>query len=104
MSAPRVVPGRQPMTERDLERFVRDAARQFGWARYHTQHSIHSAAGWPDEALARGHELILAELKSDKGKLSPEQAKWLTILGQVEVVKVRLWRPSDLDNIVALLR
>jgi hypothetical protein len=103
MSAPRAVPG-PAMTEKDLERFVKDAAKTFGWARYHTHRSDFSPAGFPDETLVRGHQLIFAELKSEKGKLSPEQAAWITILGQVEVVRVRVWRPADCDTIATTLR
>lgn len=103
MTGPRVVP-LPSMTEKDLERIVRDAAAQFGWRRYHTHRSDFSPAGFPDETLVRGPVAIFAELKSEKGKLSPAQAAWLDDLAQVDTIKARLWRPSSIDDIIALLR
>lgn len=104
MTGPRVIPGRLPMTEKDLERFVKDAAAQFQWRRYHTHRSDFSPAGWPDEALVRGDTLILAELKSEKARLSPAQQDWIDDLAQVTTVKVRVWRPSSIDDIIQALR
>lgn len=57
-------------------------------------------AGLPDLILARGGHVLLAELKTEKGKPTPEQAAWLTCLGE----HGRLWRPSDWDIIVKELR
>jgi hypothetical protein len=91
------------MTERDLARFVADAARTFGWHRYHTHRSDFSPAGWPDEALCRPPRLVFAELKSDHGKVSAMQQEWLDLLALVPGVEVYLWRPSDTDNIVRIL-
>lgn len=60
-------------------------------------------AGFPDLCLAhptRG--LILAELKSDTGRLSKMQSQWLdtfTILG----VENHVWRPSDIQEIATRL-
>ena len=108
MTGPRVIPART-MTERDLTRFVADTARTFGWHRYHTHRSDFSPAGWPDEALCRVDRhtgtgrLVLAELKSATGKLSDAQRTWLDLLGQVPGLEVYLWRPADIDEIVAVL-
>lgn len=92
------------MTEKELERIVKDAANLFGWARYHTHRSDFSPAGWPDEALCRPPRLVLAELKGEKGKPSPAQQDWLDRLGQVETVETYLWYPADVDTIARILR
>lgn len=84
------------MTERDLERAVRDLAELFGWAFFHPWISIHSAHGWPDVTLCRPPRLILAELKSERGKLSLAQAEWQDLLGRCPGVEVAVWRPADL--------
>lgn len=97
-----VGPGR--MTERDLTRQVADLAKIFGWHRYHTHRSDFSPAGWPDEVLCRPPRLVIAELKGDKGRMSPAQQEWLDLLGQVPGVEVYLWRPADLDQIAQVLR
>lgn len=92
------------MTERDLTRFVADCAVRFGWARYHTHRSDFSPAGWPDEVLCRPPRLVIAELKSAKGKVSDAQQRWLDLIGGVPGVEAYLWRPADQDEIVRILR
>lgn len=81
-----------------------DLARLLGWAVYRTWISIRSPAGFPDLILARpGRPLILAELKSDRGRLTPAQEAWLDLLKQVPGVEVYVWRPADLEAIAAVL-
>jgi hypothetical protein len=92
------------VTERDLTGYVRDVAKAFGWRRYHTWLSKHSAAGFPDEVLLRGERLVCAELKSERGRLSTEQEAWLEELRAVPGVEVYLWRPADMDAIAEVLR
>lgn len=99
--AVRAVPA---MTEREFTRAVADLARLFGWERYHTHRSDFSPAGWPDEVLCRPPRLVVAELKSDKGKASEAQRRWLDLLAHVETVEPYLWRPADLEQIAQLLR
>jgi hypothetical protein len=98
MSVPVVV------TERDLTSYVRDVARSFGWLRYHTWISKHSAAGFPDEVLVRPPRIVFAELKSERGRLTEAQTDWLDVLRQVPGVEVFVWRPSDMDAIAEVLR
>ena len=47
--------------------------------------------------------MIFAELKSDKGTVTPYQQEWLDTLeacGQ----EVHVWRPIDIEDIVELLK
>lgn len=92
------------ISERDLTAFVRDVAKAFAWRRYHTWLSKHSPAGFPDEVLLRPPRLVFAELKSERGRLKPEQEAWLEDLRQVPGVEVYQWRPEDMDAIVEVLR
>jgi VRR-NUC domain len=92
------------VSERDLTGYVRDVARAFGWRRYHTWLSKHSPAGFPDEVLVRSGRLIFAELKSERGKLSDEQAAWLEELRAVPGLEVFVWRPEHMDEIATVLR
>lgn len=92
------------VSERDLTRQVAELAVLFGWRRYHTWLARHSPAGFPDETLVRGERLIFAELKSEKGKLTPAQVEWLRALRQVRTVEVYEWRPSDLEQLAGRLR
>ena len=92
-----------PMTEKQWMAQVVDLADVFGWAHYHPWLSIHSPAGWPDLALVRPPRLILAELKTEKGKVSAHQEHWLGLLRQCPGIEVCVWRPSDFDEVRAVL-
>jgi len=52
----------------DLEREIVDALRACGW----TVHQI-GARGFPDLLLSKGKRLVLMEVKSATGKLTPAQ-------------------------------
>lgn len=79
-------------------------ARSTGWAHWFTHFSPYSTPGWPDLALARPPVLILTELKTARGKVSPEQEAAADILGRCERVEYRLWRPEHEDEVIATLR
>ena len=56
------------------------------------------ARGWPDLVLVRDHSILFRELKSEKGRLTPQQKEWLEALtGAGQDAKV--WRPSDWEEI-----
>jgi Holliday junction resolvase len=77
-------------------------ARQFGWRFYHTLNSWGSAKGFPDLVLVRPPRLLFVELKSDKGKVKPEQIEWLADL-RASKAEAYLWRPMDVEAVVAIL-
>ena len=90
------------MTEKQFQAQVVELAQTLGWLVYHTYDSRRSVPGFPDLVMVRNGVIHFAELKSEKGKLTPEQRLWLTELGRGRVVY--LWRPSDWDEIVEVLR
>jgi hypothetical protein len=92
------------ITEAQFLRQVQHLAAMFSWRGYHPALSKWSERGWPDIALCRPPRLILAELKSEFGKVTPQQAEWLADLARCPGVEVYLWRPSDFERIVELLR
>lgn len=100
----KVPAGPLAITEKVFTQQVTDLARHFGWTTYHPYLSVRSTPGWPDMAIVRPPRFILAELKTDKGKLSPQQEKWLHLLGQCPGIEVYEWRPRDYDEIVQVLR
>ena len=57
--------------------------------------------GWPDLILVRDR-LIVAELKNEVADLEEEQAEWIAAL-QVAGVETYVWRPQDLDDVMAVL-
>jgi hypothetical protein len=92
------------VSERAFQQQVVELARLLGWTAYHPWVSLHSAAGFPDLVLVRPPRLVFAELKSERGRVTAAQQRWLDLLGQVPGVEARLWRPGDWDEIVATLR
>ena len=92
------------ITEKEFLRQVADLGRLFNWRTYHPWLSIHSERGWPDVAMVRPPRLILAELKTDRGKVTPHQQEWLDLLGACPGVETYLWRPADFDRITEVLK
>ena len=87
------------VTEKDFMESVVELARLTGWLCYHTHDARRSEPGFPDLAMTRGGRVVFAELKSDKGKVSPAQREWLTALASCPGVEVFVWRPADWDEI-----
>jgi hypothetical protein len=90
------------MTEREWQAQVVDAARPLGWTLYHTHDSRRSEPGWPDLALVR-ERLVMAELKTDTGRLSKDQQRWIALLSGAGV-ETYVWRPRDIDQVLAVLK
>lgn len=97
------------MSEDDLLDWVMATAELYGWMRVHYRPAktakgyrtpLKGDKGCPDVILARDSVVILAELKSDTGRVQPEQKKWLAALGVYGCV----WRPADRDQILEILR
>ena len=90
--------------ERHFQAQVLNLALLCGWRCYFTWASIHSPAGFPDLVLVRGREMVMAELKSAKGKPTPAQEEWLNALQHVETVNAFCWKPEHWDLIQETLR
>jgi len=91
------------ISEREFQATVLELAAWMGWRTYHTWRSDHSPAGYPDLTMVRGRRIVYAELKSQWGRVSRQQAAWLDALLATGQCEVRLWRPSDWESIVAIL-
>jgi len=74
--------------EAALEAKVIQLARMYGWLLMHPRAAyqpgagkwltpLSGDAGYPDLTMVRGTRVIFAELKSDKGRLQPNQKVWL---------------------------
>lgn len=77
-------------------------ARLHGYRCFHTHDSRRSAAGFPDLVLVGRGRIIFAELKAEKGKLSPDQREWLGAL-RAAGGTTHVWLPSDWPEIVEML-
>jgi hypothetical protein len=84
------------MTEKAWQAVVLDLARLHGWQAYHTFDSRRSQPGFPDLVLWRRGELIFVELKTDKGRVTPDQLRVISGLEDAGQ-QVYVWRPDDLD-------
>ncbi len=108
-----------PISERDLQNAIVDAARLYGYMVFHTRPAI-SAKGWRtpvqydgkgfvDLVLVGADRIVFAEIKAAKGKLSREQEHWLEGLAKVaavtDTVRVCVWTPADWpDRVLEVLQ
>lgn len=85
--------------EKEFQREVLTLAKDHGWThRYHTYFSDRSERGFPDLVLVRPErgQIVFAELKTMKGKLTPAQEDWFRALCSVRSlphIAAYIWRP-----------
>ena len=101
-------------SEKEFQTAVVEYAQLNGWMLHHdlpslTQRgtwrtAIQGDPGFPDLAMARHGFVVLAELKSEKGRQSEAQKAWEDAIGADPADGYRLWRPSDWDEIEQTLR
>jgi VRR-NUC domain len=91
------------VTEKQFMAAVVEMAQMLGWLVYHTFDSRRSEAGFPDIVCVRRDRVLFIELKTEKGRLSEEQERWLSALG-LAGAEVHCWRPSDWPAIEAAVR
>ncbi len=103
----------RPESEADFSQWFDDLRRLMGWLavhfrplqnqRGHWQTPYTGDGGFPDWVLVRDGRLLFVELKSEKGKVEPEQIAWLAEINQCQGVGAHLWRPSDRSQIEKVL-
>lgn len=91
------------MPERAFREHVRKYAEAHHWLCYFTWRSDHSPAGYPDLTMCRLSRVIWAELKSAKGRVTPEQLAWIDALSLTGKGEVYVWRPSHWKDITEVL-
>jgi hypothetical protein len=90
--------------ESSFQAAVIDAAKALGWMAYHTHDSRRSMPGFPDLILAKpGMRLLCIELKTNHGRLSPDQETWVDLLNQVQQPIAEVWRPADWQRLLGSL-
>jgi len=97
------------VTEKAFMDTILQAAELCGWYAYHTHDSRRSTAGFPDLVLIKPPRVVFLEVKSQRGRLSRDQAEVLAMLQQCgplscryerEGVSAAMVRPSDWEQIV----
>lgn len=96
-------------TEAELQKYVEDLLRAYGWTWHHAGDSRRSTAGLPDIVAVRARpgypgRVLFAELKATKGRLRDQQYIWLAELENCPQVESYVWRPADLDAIAEILK
>ena len=103
------------ITEKVWTAQVIEVAHMFGYLVAHFRPAINrrghwqtpvqaDGAGFPDLVLCKpGRNVKFVELKTERGKLSPAQERWLNDL-RLAGQEVYVWRPSDWNKAVEVLR
>lgn len=89
-------------TEAEFQAAVIEAAERLGWLCFHWPNAIINPI-WPDLTLIKDGRVIFAELKAERGKLSPKQRERFQELAGAGM-DVRVWRPSQWEWIEQTLR
>lgn len=91
-------------TEREWQQTVIEALRLFGWRLTHFRPAqtkigwrtpLEGDAGFPDIVAVRDGWMLALELKSERGRATPEQQAWLADLAKVPGVVAAIVRPSQ---------
>lgn len=96
------------MSEKTLTDLVKNTLRNTGWMSAHFHDSRRevkpgvfigdaAAKGFPDIVAIRRTRLLVAELKSDKGKFRDGQENWLDAFAGIGA-EVFVWRPDHWNN------
>jgi len=106
------------MLEKNFQTLVIDIGHQYGWKIAHFGQSqsargrhitatMADGAGYFDLTMAKGYKLVFAELKREKGTLSPRQKDWVSTMKEVAKynphVEVYIWYPHDISDIINIL-
>ena len=95
------------MSEDELVYAIGDVLTRYGWRWTHHRRSDQAITmgdpGEPDIRAVRDGRALWIECKSQAGRLTADQAAWLTAYGQVPGAVVRVMRPADLTAFVAEL-
>lgn len=91
------------ISERAFQNQVVQLAEMCGWLVFHNPDSRMVRAGLPDLLLIGDGVVIFAELKTDGGRLRPDQVTTIRRL-QAAGQLTYLWRPRHFNQITAVLR
>lgn len=108
---PATPPKPRGMTEKHWAAVVVRIARLHGWDVFWTWNSRHTPAGEPDLRMLKVTKYpdrhvgryLLAELKTDAGKLTTEQQRVASRLWCCAGVEFYVWRPKDLSEVIEVL-
>lgn len=89
-------------SEAEFQAQVVELAGLYGWWTYHNPDSRRSTPGWPDLVLVGHGRALFRELKTERGKVSPDQQAVIEMMHEAGL-DVAIWRPTDWPAIEATL-
>lgn len=89
-----IAPLPDDLTEAVFQRRIRTLCTLLGVRVYHTHDSRRSDPGFPDLVILGPAGVVFAELKTNRGRVRPEQREWLDDLTRAGLAAY-LWRPAD---------
>lgn len=90
------------LSEARFQAQVVKLAKLRGWVAFHVYSSRRCLPGWPDLILLRPPVALAWELKTVRGRVTPEQTAMLALLGACGF-DARVIRPSAWDEIERVL-
>lgn len=95
------------MSEEELQLHVNIELTVNGWLWHHVRRSDRAQQqggnGWPDIVAIRGSRVVVAELKTAKGRIEWAQQGWLDAW-RATGAEVYVWKPDHLAEIARILR
>lgn len=91
-----------PLTEREWQGLIVDAARWRGWYVVHFPNALYNPPGWPDLICFRDGQTLFLECKTEKGRLGPRQQETILALRE-HGHTVYIARPSEEEEVMQLL-
>lgn len=92
------------VTEAQFQQAVLEMAQRLGWLCYHVYDSRRSVPGFPDIVSVHPHHgVVFLELKTVKGRVRPEQQRWIDTLSAVGQ-RAYIVRPTDMDFLESMFR
>lgn len=92
------------VTEAQFQSALLEMGERLKWMCYHVYDSRRSVPGFPDiVAVHPDYGVVFLELKTVKGRVKPEQQRWidtLTAAGQ----RAYIVRPTDMDFLESMFR
>jgi hypothetical protein len=82
---------------------VETLLREGGWEFIHVRDARRQhITGFPDLFAVRGTVAIAIELKTERGRVTPEQSRWLALLRDAGIPSY-VWRPTQIDSVRSIL-
>ena len=89
--------------EAEFQRKVTDLCDYLHLKWHHETDSRRSKKGFPDLLIAGPGGVLFVELRSEKGRITPEQREWLDQLHRAGA-NVHVWRPSNFNEATVILK